>query len=36
VTFITAGGTSALNFGQDRETFLAPHLEAVHAHAMTA
>ena len=35
VTFITAGGTSALNFGQDRQTFLAPHLEAVHAHALT-
>ncbi|HEY4906357.1 MAG TPA: NAD(P)H-dependent oxidoreductase [Candidatus Acidoferrum sp.] len=33
-TFITAGGTSALNFGQDRQTFLAPHIEAVHAHAL--
>jgi FMN-dependent NADH-azoreductase len=35
VTFITAGGTAALNFGQDREKFLAPHIEAVHAHALT-
>jgi FMN-dependent NADH-azoreductase len=34
-TFITAGGTMALNYGQDRDTFLAPHLEAVHAHALT-
>lgn len=33
-TFITAGGTAALNFGQDRQAFLAPHLEAVHAHAL--
>jgi FMN-dependent NADH-azoreductase len=35
-TFITAGGTAALNYGQDRQTFLAPHLEAVHAHALTS
>src|ERR1700744_5346940 len=26
-TFLTAGGTMALNYGQDRESFLAPHLE---------
>jgi FMN-dependent NADH-azoreductase len=35
-TFITAGGTAALNYGQDRDAFLAPHLEAVHAHALTS
>ena len=35
-TFITAGGTAALNYGQDRQTFLAPHLDAVHAHALTS
>jgi FMN-dependent NADH-azoreductase len=29
VTFLTAGGTTALNHGQDRDAFLAPHLEAV-------
>ena len=28
-TFLTAGGTAALNYGQDRNVFLAPHLEAV-------
>jgi FMN-dependent NADH-azoreductase len=28
-TFLTAGGTAALNQGQDRGTFLAPHLQAV-------
>jgi FMN-dependent NADH-azoreductase len=32
-TFLTAGGTSALNYGQDREAFLAPHLQAVQTHA---
>jgi FMN-dependent NADH-azoreductase len=32
-TFLTAGGTSALNYGQDRDSFLAPHLEAVQLHA---
>src|SRR5208283_4964473 len=26
-TFLTAGGTSALNQGNDRNTFLAPHLQ---------
>ena len=28
-TFLTAGGTMALNHGQNREIFLAPHLQAV-------
>jgi FMN-dependent NADH-azoreductase len=32
-TFLTAGGTAALNYGQDRDAFLAPHLEAVQTHA---
>ena len=32
-TFLTAGGTAALNFGQDRDAFLAPHLQAVQTHA---
>jgi len=32
-TFLTAGGTAALNYGGDREAFLAPHLEAVQSHA---
>ena len=32
-TFLTAGGTAALNYGQDRNAFLAPHLEAVQTHA---
>jgi FMN-dependent NADH-azoreductase len=32
-TFLTAGGTMALNYGTDRETFLAPHLKAVQTHA---
>jgi FMN-dependent NADH-azoreductase len=35
-TFLTAGGTMALNHGQDRIAFLAPHLEAVHTHAVSA
>ena len=34
-TFLTAGGTMALNYGQDRDAFLAPLLEAVQAHAQT-
>ena len=33
LTFLTAGGTMALNHGQDRDAFLAPHLEIVQAHA---
>ena len=32
-TFVTAGGTAALNSGQDRDAFLAPHLESVRSHA---
>lgn len=35
VTFLTAGGTMALNQGQDRDAFLAPHLQAVQTHAQT-
>jgi FMN-dependent NADH-azoreductase len=35
VTFLTAGGTAALNQGQDRDAFLAPHLQVVQAHAQT-
>jgi FMN-dependent NADH-azoreductase len=34
-TFLTAGGTAALNYGKDRDSFLAPHLQAVQAHAQT-
>jgi len=34
-SFLTAGGTAALNYGQDRDAFLAPHLEAVQTHAQT-
>jgi|SRR5580700_861863 FMN-dependent NADH-azoreductase len=34
-TYLTAGGTSALNQGHDRGAFLAPHLEAVQAHAQS-
>jgi len=33
--FLTAGGTSALNQGHDRGTFLAPHLQSVQAHAQS-
>jgi FMN-dependent NADH-azoreductase len=32
-TFLTAGGTVALNHGQDRDAFLAPHLRAVQTQA---
>ena len=32
-TFLTAGGTAALNHGQDRNAFLAPHLKAVQMQA---
>src|SRR5271169_5824097 len=35
VTFLTTGGTAALNYGQDRHAFLAPHLQAVQTHAQT-
>jgi FMN-dependent NADH-azoreductase len=34
-TFLTAGGTAALNQGQDRNSFLTPHLQAVQTHAQT-
>lgn len=34
-TFLTTGGTAALNYGQDRDAFLAPHLQTVQAHAHT-
>jgi FMN-dependent NADH-azoreductase len=34
ITFLTAGGTMALRHGQDREAFLAPHLQAVKTHAV--
>ena len=34
-TFLTAGGTMALNHGQDRAKFLAPHLQTVQTHAQT-
>jgi FMN-dependent NADH-azoreductase len=34
-TFLTAGGTAALNSGQDRDAFLAPHLEAARLRAQT-
>jgi FMN-dependent NADH-azoreductase len=34
-TFLTAGGTAGLNNGQDRDAFLAPHLQNVQAHART-
>ncbi|MGB8581519.1 MAG: NAD(P)H-dependent oxidoreductase [Candidatus Sulfotelmatobacter sp.] len=34
-TFLTAGGTSVLNHGHDRNAFLAPHLRAVQTHAQT-
>jgi FMN-dependent NADH-azoreductase len=32
-TFLTAGGTAALNYGKDRDAFLAPHLQVVQTHA---
>ncbi len=32
-TFLTAGGTAALNQGQDRDAFLAPHLQVVQTQA---
>lgn len=32
-TFLTAGGTASLNSGQDRDLFLAPHLQSVRTHA---
>ena len=35
-SFLTAGGTMALNYGLDRDVFLAPHLQAVRAQAQAA
>ena len=35
VTFITAGGTKVLSQGHDRQTFIAPYLEAVQTHAQS-
>lgn len=35
-SFLTAGGTMALNHGVDRDAFLAPHLQSVRAHAQAA
>ena len=35
-TFLTAGGTKALNQGHDREAFLAPHRQAVQTHAQAS
>ena len=34
-TFLTAGGTSVLDQGHDRDAFLAPHLHAVQTHAQS-
>src|ERR1700678_1971080 len=34
-TFLTAGGTAALNQGHDRNSFLAPCLQSVQTHAQT-
>jgi FMN-dependent NADH-azoreductase len=34
-TFLTAGGTAALNQGRDRSAFLAPHIQSVQTHAQT-
>ena len=34
-TFFTAGGTKVLSQGHDRQTFLAPYLEAVQTHAQS-
>ncbi len=35
-TFLTAGGTMALNYGQDRDAFLAPHVLAVQTHVVAS
>jgi len=35
-TFLTAGGTSVLNRGHDRNAFLAPHLKLVQTRAQTS
>ena len=34
-TFLTAGGTAALNQGLDRDAFLAPHLQVVQSQAQS-
>ena len=34
-TFLTAGGTAALNYVQDRDAFFAPHLQAAQTHAQS-
>jgi FMN-dependent NADH-azoreductase len=34
-TFLTTGGTMALNHGQDRDAFLAPYLQAVQTYVQT-
>ena len=34
--FVTAGGTASLNQGQNRDAFLAPHIEAVRTRAQAA
>jgi FMN-dependent NADH-azoreductase len=34
-TFITAGGSKVLSQGQDRDAFLAPHLQTVQTHAQS-
>jgi FMN-dependent NADH-azoreductase len=34
-TFITTGGTKVLSQGHDRQTFLAPYLQAAHTHAQS-
>jgi FMN-dependent NADH-azoreductase len=34
-TYLTAGGTSVLNQGHERNAFLAPHLQTVQTHAQT-
>jgi len=34
-TFLTAGGTAVLNQGHNRNSFLAPYLQAVQTHAQT-
>ena len=34
-TFLTAGGTKVLSQGHDRDSFLAPYLQAVQTHAQS-
>jgi FMN-dependent NADH-azoreductase len=35
MTFLAVSGTAALNCGQDRDKFLAPHLQVVQTRAQT-